>query len=73
MKNPQSTPIHPELELFFASAIARAQAAADACIALHRTREVDACPVPTPEEIRELEEACDRWIAKRANRQERAA
>ncbi len=72
MKNPQSTPIHPELELF-CLAIARAQAAADACIALHRTREVDAWPVPTPEEIRELEEACDRWIAKRANRQERAA
>ena len=61
------------LELFLASAVAKAQASAEACVALHRCGEASASQIPTQAELREMEEACDRWFAKRARRDERAA
>jgi hypothetical protein len=61
------------LELFLASAIAEAQAAAEACVALHRAGEAPSSQIPTPAELLEMEEACDRWLVKRARREERAA
>jgi hypothetical protein len=60
-------------ESFLAAAIVKAQAAADACVALHCFGEASSCQGPTPAELREMEEACDRWLAKRERRQERAA
>lgn len=74
MTTSQSTLVTPEsIESFLAASIAEAQAAADACVALHCSGELSSCQVPTPAELREMEEACDRWLAKRALRQERAA
>ena len=74
MATPQQHPITPEsLESFLVASIAKAQAAADACVALHRLGEEASCQIPTTAELREMDEACDRWLAKRARRQERAA
>lgn len=74
MTTPQSNLVTPEsFDSFLAASIAKAQAAADACVALHSSGESSFWQVPTPAELREMEEACERWLAKRALRQERAA
>ena len=74
MTTSQHNLVTPEsFESFLAASIAKAQAAADACVALHRLGEEASCQIPTPAELREMDEACDRWLAKRARRQERAA
>ncbi len=65
---------NPEwFESFFAASITKAQAATDACVALHRYGEAFVDPVPTPAEIREMDDACDRWFTKRTRCQERVA
>ncbi len=65
--NPES------VESFFTASITKAQAAADACVALHRYDEAFVDPVPTPAEIREMDDSCDRWFTKRTRCQERVA
>jgi hypothetical protein len=60
-------------ELFLVSAIAKAQASAEACVALQRFGEASSCQIPKPTELLEMEEACERWLAERARREERAA
>jgi hypothetical protein len=74
MTTSQSTLVTPEsIESFLSASIAKAQAAAEACVALHRFGESSSCQVPTSAELREIEEACERWLAKRARQEDRAA
>ncbi len=74
MTTPFSSKVHPEsIESFFVDSITKAQAAAEACVALHRCGEAFFDSVPTPAEIREMDDACDRWFTKRTRCQERVA
>ncbi len=67
MNNPSRTAPRPgPFEPFLAASISGAQAAALSCAAIYRLTAGVSASVPTPPELREMDEACDRWIGKRA-------
>ena len=82
MNQPHLTPmtqstshvVTPEAhDLFLATALAKAQAAADSCVALHLCVEAKALASISLAEWSELDEVCERWLAERARRDARAA
>ena len=63
MSKTPTAPNSPEtLNLILAAAVARAQAAAESCVALHRVQNAGL----TQSEWSELDAACERWLEKRA-------
>jgi hypothetical protein len=68
--NPKHTAMKPKfqdssLSQFLAAAVKEAEAAANLCVALHHGQ----IPAFTPADWRELNDACDRWLARSRNRQ----